>query len=195
MIQHGVAPFLECSSKGVKELSAFYARIKSRGNRSIEDLYQGAKVFADGSTGLSWKQAKGKKAVNQAEVTALYADLWREYIAENPHLLDLIRTARGLQDTFGQRGHCCQATELWRIRTDSLADRRSMTPPTDRQRHKQPHNPTAVPYGATHDPLAATRSTQRPTDMGSSLLARKLGIGRQHECLSTEAHAQGGKGD
>lgn len=89
MIQHGSPPFLECSSKGDSRLSAFRAKIRARGDRSIEEIYQGAKVFADGTTGLSWREAKGKRAVNADEVRALYSVLWDEYIAENPHLLDV----------------------------------------------------------------------------------------------------------
>jgi hypothetical protein len=116
MIKHGSAPYLECSSRGDKRFSAFYARIRKRGNRSIEDLYQAAKVFEDGSSGLNWKQAKGKRAVNAAECHQLYSQLWDDYIEENPHLLPILKAASGLQDMFGQRGHCCQATELWRIR-------------------------------------------------------------------------------
>ena len=120
MIQHGTARFLECSSRGDRRFSAFAARIKSRGNRSIEEIYQAAKVFADGSTGLTWREAKGKRAVNADEVRALYPVLWDEYIAENPHLLSLLTAASGLQDLFGQAGHACQATELWRIRCAAL---------------------------------------------------------------------------
>jgi hypothetical protein len=118
MIKHGKEPFLECSSKGYKRLSAFYARIngRDRGRKTIEDIYQAAKVFEDGSTGLHWNQAKGKKPVNQKEVAELYSKLWDEYIDENPDLLKLIKEASGLSDMFGQEGHVCQATELWRIR-------------------------------------------------------------------------------
>lgn len=116
MITHGRAPFLECSSKGDQRFSAFHARIRRRGGRSIEEIYQGAKVFADGSTGLSWRQAKGRRATNMAEVVRLYAALWDEFIAENPHLLQVLLQAPGLSDLFGQVGHCCQASELWRIR-------------------------------------------------------------------------------
>jgi hypothetical protein len=120
MIQHGTAPFLECSSRGDRRFSAFAARIKGRGNKSIEDIYQAAKVFADGSTGLTWREAKGKRAVNADEVRALYSVLWDEYIAENPHLLTVLTKASGLQDLFGQARHACQATELWRIRCAAL---------------------------------------------------------------------------
>ncbi|MBD2746019.1 hypothetical protein IC232_04820 [Microvirga sp. BT688] len=120
MIQHGTAPFLECSSRGDRRFSAFAARIKGCGNRSIEEIYQAAKVFADGSTGLSWREAKGKRAVNADEVRALYSVLWDEYVAENPNLLTVLTEATGLQDLFGQAGHACQATELWRIRCVAL---------------------------------------------------------------------------
>jgi hypothetical protein len=120
MIQHGTGPFLECSSRGDRRFSAFAARIRGRGNRSIEDIYQASKVFADGSMGLTWREAKGKRAVNADEVRALYSVLWDEYIAESPHLLSVLTAASGLQDLFGQTGHACQATELWRIRCAAL---------------------------------------------------------------------------
>ena len=116
MVRHGVAPFLECSSRGEKRLSAFYARPARYNGWSIEDIYQANKRFEDGSTGLTWRQAKGRKAVNQTEVSVLYAQLWNEYVREHPELLQLIRAASGLSDMFGQDGRCCQATELWRIR-------------------------------------------------------------------------------
>jgi hypothetical protein len=117
MVRHGEPPFLECSSKGDKRFSAFHARLRCMEGRSIEDLYQGAKVFADGSTGLSWREAKGKAPVNTDEVRELYSALWDAYIDENPELLAVLKAASGLSDIFGQPGHACQATELWRIRT------------------------------------------------------------------------------
>lgn len=84
MIYHGKAPFLECSSAGDKRFSAYYARIKGRGNRSIEEIYQAAKVFSCGATGLSIKEARGKRPINIRECHALYGNLWDEYIQENP---------------------------------------------------------------------------------------------------------------
>lgn len=113
MIRHGVAPFLECSSRGDRRFSALYARV---GNKTIEAQYQGAKVFEDGSTGLSWREAKGRKPVNAEYMAAFYADLWDIYIEQNPELLPILQAASGLSDVFGQVGHQCQATELWRIR-------------------------------------------------------------------------------
>jgi hypothetical protein len=120
MVRWGEAPFLECSSKGDKRFSAFYARIKGRHNRTIEDIYQASKRFSDGSTGLSIKQAKGRQPINADEVAALYSDLWNEYVSENPELISILTSATGLSDIFGQSGHMCQATELWRIRSAFL---------------------------------------------------------------------------
>ena len=121
MIQHGKAPFLECSSRGERRFSAFYAEVNGK---SIEAQYQAAKKFEteDGSiiTGLPWNQAKGKKATNQQEVAELYSRLWDQYIREHPELLEVLKKATGLSDIFGQEGHCCQATELWRIRCKAL---------------------------------------------------------------------------
>ena len=119
MIKHGNPPYLECSSRGDARFSAFRARVKQWGNRSIEDIYQGAKKFSDGSSGLSWREAKGRKPVNGNEVRELYSKLWDEYIEENPHLLEVLKDASGLTDKFGQPGHECQATELSRIRSGS----------------------------------------------------------------------------
>ena len=121
MIRHGEAPYLECSSKGDKRFSAFYAKVMYNGQmRSIEDHYQAAKVFEDGSTGLDWRKAKGKKAVNMQEVAELYSILWNLYILQHPELWDTLANATGTSDMFGQPNHQCQATELWRIRGELL---------------------------------------------------------------------------
>lgn len=115
MLQFGSAPFLECSTRGDRRFSAFCAVVNGR---TIEEQYQAAKRFPDGRTGLTWREAKGKRAINQAECHALYEKLWRQYIAEHPDLLLVLRSARGLSDLFGQAGHCCQAEVLWRIRNE-----------------------------------------------------------------------------
>lgn len=120
MLRFGQAPYLECSSKGEARLSAFKARLRARDNASIEELYQAAKVFQDGSTGLSWRDAKGKTAVNVEECRALYSRLWNEYFIENPDLFDLFFHYRGFSDIFGQAGHACQAEEIYRIYKDWL---------------------------------------------------------------------------
>ena len=119
-VYHGKPPFLECSSAGDRRLSAFYAVIKGRGGKTIEEIYQGAKQFssADGTvtSGHSIKEAKGCRPINGPEVRTLYGTLWDEYMMENQHLLPVIFEASGLSDRFGRRGSVCQATELWRIR-------------------------------------------------------------------------------
>lgn len=133
MVRHGTAPFLECSSRGDRRFSAFAARIRARGNRSIEEIYQAAKIFADGTTGLSWREAKGRSPVNAAEVRALYGRLWDEYVAENPGLIETLTAASGLSDMFGRPGHACQATELWRIRCAVMGLDDGLRPPDSRQ--------------------------------------------------------------
>lgn len=118
MINVGTFPYLECSTRGDSRFSAFHARIKEREDKSIEEIYQAAKIFEGGVTNLSWREAKGRKAVNQRAVSTFYGVLWNEYILENPKLLKDLRQASGLSDIFGQPKRCCQALELWRIRND-----------------------------------------------------------------------------
>jgi hypothetical protein len=122
MVRIGQAPHLECSTAGDRRFSAFCARIRGRGGRSIEDLYQAAKVLPDGRTGLTWRQAKGRRAVNEEEVRALYAQLWREYLAENPGLIPVLLAQTGLSDRFGRPGGVCQATVLWELRAEHLGE-------------------------------------------------------------------------
>jgi hypothetical protein len=117
MIRYGNPPYLECSSKGDKRLSAFYAKVNGA---TIESQYQAAKQLGDGRTNLSVNEAKGKRPVNYEEVAKLYSELWDRYIQEHPELLTLIINATGLSDIFGQPNHVCQATELWRIRNKHL---------------------------------------------------------------------------
>lgn len=121
MIEVGEPPYLECSTKGDKRFSPFYARPSCLGGFSIEEAYHAAKIFEDGTTGLGWREAKdyrlaGHHVVNQEEVNQLYAELWDAYIDENPDLLVVLKEASGLSDMFGRPPGPCQATELWRIR-------------------------------------------------------------------------------
>jgi len=118
MLIYGDEPFLECSTIGDTRFSPFFARIRSRNNKSIEEIYQAHKILEDGRTNLHWKEAKGKKAINDAECRLLYSILWDEYIEENPELLDVLDRYNGLCDQFGQKGYPCQVTELWRIKND-----------------------------------------------------------------------------
>ena len=116
---YGKAPFLECSSRGDKRFSAFYAKVNGS---SIEEQYQAAKIFEDGSTGLYWKDAKGRKAANAAECASLYEDLWRQYILEHPELLVVLKKASGLSDIFAKKGSVSQAHVLWKIRCEHMVN-------------------------------------------------------------------------
>lgn len=120
MIRHGDAPYLECSSRGDRRFSAFSATPASLEGRSIEEAYQAMKVFADGTTGLSWRDAKGRKAVNFEECAVAYATWWWEWVTEQ-RLAPVLIAATGLSDMFGQPGHVCQATILWEIRSAERA--------------------------------------------------------------------------
>ena len=115
MIRHGNAPYLECSSRGDKRFSSFYARPESLGGASIEEAYQAMKVLEDGSTGYSWREVKGKRPTNAEDCVVAFAKWWREWVDEQG-LLPVLRKASGLSDMFGQSGHQCQATVLWAIR-------------------------------------------------------------------------------
>jgi len=115
MIRIGEEPYLECSSKGDKRFSAFYAKVHGK---SIEQLYQAAKIFGDGSTGLTWREAKGRKPINIEELAILYKDLWREYLLDNPSFITILKRASGLSDVFGQEKHNCQAITLWELRNE-----------------------------------------------------------------------------
>lgn len=116
MIRYGKEPFLECSSRGDIRFSAFYARVRGK---CIEQRYQEAKEFEEG-VDLNWRDRQGFKPLNPEECNRVYASLWDGYIANNPDLLLVLRAATGLSDVFGKLGHCCQATELWRIRNTVL---------------------------------------------------------------------------
>lgn len=117
MVKCGVALYLECSSRGDKRFSAFFAKPASLNGISIEAAYQAMKVFPDGSTGLHWRKAKGKRAVNQEDCAQAYFLWWVEYVAEND-LLGILKAATGLSDMFGAPGSVCQAEVLWRIRNE-----------------------------------------------------------------------------
>lgn len=127
MYSIGFAPFLECSSKGDKRFSAFYAKLSH--GKTIEKIYQGGKIFlVDGKeiTNLPPMEAKalqklGHVAVNQAEMRSFYSTLWDVYFKENPDLIELILKYRGFTDVFGQEGNACQAEEVYRIWVETMA--------------------------------------------------------------------------
>lgn len=118
-MQYGKRPFLECSTRGDKRFSAFCAIVNGK---SIEEQYQAAKIFDDGSTGLHRKKAKGRRATNAAECAILYEKLWRQYILEYPELLDILKRSSGLSDIFATKGSVNQAQVLWKIRNEHMTN-------------------------------------------------------------------------
>lgn len=120
MLKFGNPPYLEASSAGDKRFSAFGARIAGRDFKSIEEIYQSSKIFADGNPAKNWRDAKGRRALNQDEVSALYVQLWREYFLENSYLVEVLLNASGISDRYGQAGHNCQAEVLWNLRQEYL---------------------------------------------------------------------------
>lgn len=104
---------LECSSKGDKRFSAFYAYVKKYGNRSIEDIYQSSK--RDEYNKIPGKGKKVKymfwegKYYSPECLSRLYKHLWKVYFEENPNLLEYASKFDTFTDMF--RGKCinCQA--------------------------------------------------------------------------------------
>ena len=78
------------------------------------------KVFENGETGLHWRRAKGRKAVNQYECIASYTQWWREWVTQERLLPELLK-ATGLSDIYGKENSVCQAEVLWSIRNESLS--------------------------------------------------------------------------
>lgn len=120
MIKVGKPPYLECSSKGDKRFSAFHAKVNGK---PIELLYQAAKIWPDGSTGLDWReckrrQKKGQYPINMPYINKLYKELWTIYLMQNPSYIRILKNANGLSDIFGQEGHNCQAITLWELRSE-----------------------------------------------------------------------------
>ncbi len=98
-------PFFEVSTKAEpagRAYSAFNARIKGRGNKSIEDLYQidvkgGEKI----SPGRYTKKGSAYDGpLSHDELYAEYKNLWREFFAENPDkLTEIAELTRGKKIT------------------------------------------------------------------------------------------------
>ncbi len=92
----------ECSSKGDKRFSAFYARLPD--GRSIEEHYQcDVKGYDPGGT--NWRLGKGKPPLRAVDTRSEYLALWQQWASHNKSLLEELRakaTAHGgvLSDRF-----------------------------------------------------------------------------------------------
>jgi hypothetical protein len=110
---------LECSSKGDKRFSAFYAKVNINGVcDSIENHYQLSKRFGNDVVPKHWKQCKGRKpthfVVNNIrfelnEFSIWYKVLWLKYFIENPELLVYINKFDDFNDMFKGKALNCQA--------------------------------------------------------------------------------------
>ena len=110
---------LECSSKGDKRFSAFYAKVKIY-NRydSIENHYQLCKRFGD-IIPKTWRDAKGKKPshinidgkdYDVKYLSMFYKLLWVKYLNNNPNLIEYAKQYDEFNDIFkGKNSLNCQA--------------------------------------------------------------------------------------
>ena len=122
MIKKGDPPYLECSSKGDRRFSAWYAYPNSLGGACIEEAYQAGKIWEDGQTGLTWEEVKFRqrrkvKCMNYEEMSERYQAWWLEWCLQES-LIGVLQMHSGLQDRFGKEGNVNQADALWKIRED-----------------------------------------------------------------------------
>ncbi len=117
LVLSGQKKILECSSKGDKRFSAFYARVKAFGiMASIEDHYQLVKRFPE--VPHTCRDAKGKKpthiCINSHDLHAdylseWYASLWIKYLDEHPELVKYAQEFDDFHDMFRGKSVNCQA--------------------------------------------------------------------------------------
>lgn len=109
---------LECSSKGDKRYSAFYAKVKVWENYdSIENHYQLCKRFGDFKP-TTWRDAKGKtpthielngKCYDLKYLSQWYKLLWLRYFDTNPELVSYAAEFDDYSDIFKGKSINCQA--------------------------------------------------------------------------------------
>lgn len=114
---------LECSSKGDRRFSAFYAKVIVDGRfDSIENHYQLAKRFGD-EVPKTWRDAKGRKPTHfevegkkypVEKLTAFYDLLWFNYLENNPDLVEVLLRYDGYHDSFARKGANNQAESIAR---------------------------------------------------------------------------------
>ncbi|MDF2880187.1 MAG: hypothetical protein K0R54_744 [Clostridiaceae bacterium] len=117
---------LECSSKGDKRFSAFYAKVKVFDKfDSIENHYQLSKRFKDSNGNiivpLTWKDSKGKTpvcfVVNDIKfetkyLSSFYALLWAKYLDSMPSLVKYASEFDDFKDMFSGKSINSQANVI-----------------------------------------------------------------------------------
>lgn len=110
---------LECSSKGDKRFSAFYAKIKLFGKYdSIENHYQLSKRIGNFAP-KTWRDIKGKKLthihINGKDydlkyTIAFYELMWVKYLDDYPELVEYAKKFDDFHDMFmSKNAVVCQA--------------------------------------------------------------------------------------
>lgn len=113
---------LECSSKGDKRFSAFYAKVSAFGKYdSIENHYQLCKRFGDEAP-KTWKDAKGKQPTHielngvkyDVQYLSMWYDLlWLKYLDAHPDLVEHASQFDDFNDIFkGKNSVNCQADSI-----------------------------------------------------------------------------------
>jgi hypothetical protein len=108
---------LECSSRGDRRFSAFYAKLPD--GRSIEEHYQ-CDVKGHDPGGRNWRKGKGKPPVDRSvDTQSAYDNLWRQWLALNPELrTELARLKQDgyvFSDMFAHGRLPNQADTLYRL--------------------------------------------------------------------------------
>lgn len=112
---------LECSSKGDKRFSSFYAKVDVYGKfDSIENHYQLCKRFGD-EVPKSWRDAKEKmpthihvngKDLDVKLLSQFFDLLWCKYLDANPGLVKLAKEYDDFTDMFRGKSINCQADSI-----------------------------------------------------------------------------------
>lgn len=109
---------LECSSKGDKRFSAFYAKVSVFGKiDSIESHYQSVKYkFDDKKYAKPCRKGErvdyliiNGKGLHARFLTPYYKLLWVKYLDNNPELVEYAKQFDSFNDMFKGRAINCQA--------------------------------------------------------------------------------------
>jgi hypothetical protein len=105
---------LECSSRGDKRFSAFYARVSFFGKTdSIENIYQSVKRDINGAIAGKGKRVSyiviQEHKLDVKYLTPLYKMLWVKYLDNNPELVKYASQYDDYNDMFGRNCVNCQA--------------------------------------------------------------------------------------
>jgi hypothetical protein len=113
---------LECSSRGDRRFSAFFASLPVDGKQTtIEAAYQGAKRFSGEPPAPDWRANKGRKpdrlVIGRSEVSGQYARayydlLWVKYLDSHPELVEEARSYDEFTDMFARPGSVSQADSI-----------------------------------------------------------------------------------